>query len=49
MTEWTRFDLWQLGAVARVEFNLKGSDDLYGDYGLNAPAYFAFDDVAVRF
>lgn len=49
VTEWTRFDLWQLGAVARVEFNLKGSDDLYGDYGLNAPAYFAFDDVAVRF
>ena len=38
-----------LGAGARVGFNIVGSDDLYGSYGLNTPAYFAYDDVAVRF
>jgi len=38
-----------LGEVVSVGFNLVGSADLYGDWGLNAPAYFAYDDVAVRF
>ncbi len=47
--KWTRFDLWTLGEVARIEFNIQGSADLYGGYGLNTPAYFAYDDVAVRF
>lgn len=47
--EWTKFELWTLGKVARITFNLQGSADLSGAYGLNTPAYFAYDDVAVRF
>lgn len=49
LTTWECFDLSQLGEVARVEFGIVGSDDLCGDWGLNTPAYFAYDDVAVRF
>lgn len=49
VSEWTKFDLSGLGKVVKVTFNLAGSDDLSGDYGLNCPAYFAYDDVAVRF
>ena len=44
-----KWDLSVLGEVVSVGFNLVGSADLYGDWGLNAPAYFAYDDVAVRF
>ncbi len=47
--EWTKWDLSSLGKVVRVAFNLVGSDDLYGDYGLGVAGYFAYDDVAVRF
>lgn len=47
--EWTKFDLSVLGSVTKIEFNIMGSSDLCGDYGLNTPAYFAYDDVAVRF
>ena len=47
--EWSKFDLSTLGKVARVEFTLQGSADLCGDWGLNTPAYFAYDDVTVRF
>ena len=46
---WTKWDLSSLGDVAKIEFNMDGSADLRGEYGLNEPAYFAFDDVAVRF
>lgn len=49
VSEWTKWDLSSLGKVARVEFNLVGSDDLYGDYGLGVAGYFAYDEVAVRF
>ena len=49
VTEWTKWDLSVLGKVVKVEFNLVGSDDMYGDYGLAVPGYFAYDDVAVRF
>ena len=44
---WNRWDLSSLGEVVRVGFRCSGSDT--GAYGLNTPAYFAFDDVAVRF
>ena len=44
-----KFDLSGLGKVVKITFNLVGSADLIGDYGLNCPAYFAYDDVAVRF
>lgn len=48
--KWTKWDLSVLGNVARVEFNLVGSEELYASgYGLGAPGYFAYDDVAVRF
>lgn len=49
VSDWTRWDLSDLGEVAKVEFNIDGSDDLRGEWGLNTPAYFAIDDVAVRF
>ena len=45
--EWTKWDLTSLGKVQRVEFNIGGSND--NGYGFSQPAYFAYDDVAVRF
>ncbi len=47
ITEWTKWDLSGLGEVLTVEFNILGSSD--NGYGFSQPAYFAFDDVAVRF
>lgn len=47
--EWTKWDLSSLGKVTRVEFNLIGSEDLYGSFGLGVAGYFAYDNVAVRF
>ncbi|MBQ6581471.1 MAG: DUF4465 domain-containing protein, partial [Alistipes sp.] len=49
LTEWTKWDLSSLGKVVKVAFNLVGSDDMVGDYGLAVPGYFAYDDVTVRF
>ncbi len=49
ITTWERFDLSSLGEVVRIEFNFEASDDQIGAYGMNCPAYFAYDDVAVRF
>jgi hypothetical protein len=49
VTEWTKWDLSSLGEVVKVAFNLEGSEDMVGDYGLSVPGYFAYDDVAVRF
>ncbi|MBR5138457.1 MAG: DUF4465 domain-containing protein [Alistipes sp.] len=48
VTEWTKWDLSELGEVVKVEFNLVGSPDMSGKFGLTMPAYFAYDDVAVR-
>ena len=47
ITEWAKWDLSNLGAVVSVEFNITGSSD--NGYGYSQPAYFAYDDVAVRF
>ena len=47
--EWTKWDLTSLGKVQKVTFNIVGSSDLSGEYGLNTPAYFAYDNVAVEF
>ncbi len=47
VTDWTKWDLSSLGKVAKVEFNILGSSD--NGYGFSQPAYFAYDDVAVRF
>jgi hypothetical protein len=49
VSEWTKWDLSGLGKVAKLRFNLVGSDDLYGEYGLGVAGYFAYDDVTVRF
>ena len=49
VTEWKKWDLSVLGEVNAVAFNIVGTSDLYGQWGLNAPAYFAYDDIAVRF
>ena len=47
LDEWTKWSLAAMGKVTKVEFNIKGS--YTNEYGLYAPAYFAYDDVAVRF
>jgi len=47
IADWVKFDLSTLGAVAKVELMVTGSD--VGNWGLNTPAYFAFDDVVVRY
>ena len=47
VTEWTKWDLSSLGKVAKVVFNLAGTSD--NGYGFSQPAYFAYDDIAVRF
>lgn len=44
---WTKWDLSSLGKVYRVTFNIIGSSD--NGYGYSQPAYFAYDDIAVRF
>ena len=48
VTYWAKWRLAELGAVDKITFMIYGSDDLYGDWGFNAPAYFAIDDIAVR-
>ncbi len=45
--DWTKWDLSCLGKVVKVDFNVTGSSD--NGYGFSQPAYFAYDDVAVRF
>ena len=49
ITEWKKWDLSPLGKVAKIAFNFSASEDQSGSYGMNCPAYFAYDDVAVRF
>ena len=44
---WEKFDLSSLGKVTKIVFNFEASEDQSGSYGLNCPAYFAYDDVAV--
>ena len=47
VTEWTKWELTSLGKVVKVDFNILGSSD--NGYGFSQPAYFAYDNVAVRF
>jgi hypothetical protein len=49
VTDWQKWDLSSLGKVNKIVFNFAASDDQIGEYGLNCPAYFAYDDVAVQF
>lgn len=45
--DWTKWDLSVLGDVVKVDFNVTGSSD--NGAGFSQPAYFAYDDVAVKF
>ncbi len=49
VTDWQKWDLSELGAVAKVRFNFSYSEEMGGKYGFTIPGYFAYDDVAVRF
>ena len=49
VTDWQKWDLSELGEVAKVRFNFLYSDEMGGRYGFTIPGYFAYDDVAVRF
>ena len=49
VTDWQKWDLSELGPVAKVRFNFAYSDEMGGQYGFTIPGYFAYDDVAVRF
>ena len=46
---WEKWDLSELGKVAKVRFNFLYSEDMGGKYGFTIPGYFAYDDIAVRF
>jgi hypothetical protein len=46
--EWSTWDLSGLGKVVSVKFAVYGSEDCYGEWGFNAPAYFAYCDVVVK-
>ena len=47
ITDWTKWDLSGLGKITKLELNVMGSSD--NGYGFSQPAYFAYDNVAVRF
>lgn len=47
--DWRKWDLTELGKVEKVEFDFAYSEQMGGIYGFTIPAYFAYDDVAVRF
>ena len=47
-SDWRKWDLSGLGEVDKIVFSLSGSEELYGEYGFNAPTYFAIDDITVR-
>ncbi|MCR5710085.1 MAG: DUF4988 and DUF4465 domain-containing protein [Bacteroidales bacterium] len=49
VTKWTEWKLSDLGFVDKIVFSMSGSEELYGDWGINAPTYFAIDDIAVRY
>ena len=44
--DWRYVDLSGLGKVAKLGFELSSSDN--GDYGMNTPAYFCFDDFGAE-
>ncbi|MBO4557994.1 MAG: DUF4465 domain-containing protein [Bacteroidales bacterium] len=46
---WKTWDLSGLGAVGGIMFCVYGTDDCYGEYGFNAPAYFAYDNIVVEY
>ena len=49
VTDWQKWDLTPLGAVAKVRFNFLYSEEMGGKYGFTIPGYFAYDDIAVQY
>jgi len=47
VADWTLWDLTSLGACNRVYFNMVATGTAAGSWGMNIPAYFAFDNVQV--
>ena len=45
MDQWTRVDLSSLVGARKLQFELESSD--VGEFGMNTPAYFALDQVAL--
>ena len=45
VSQWTTLDLTPLGSATRLTFGLTSSD--VGPFGMNTPAYFALDNLAV--
>lgn len=46
ISEWTFVDLSSLGEIDALTFSLSSSDN--GDYGMNTPAYFCFDNLGAE-
>ena len=46
INDWRYVDLSGLGKVAKLGFELSSTDN--GDYGMNTPAYFCFDDFGAN-
>ena len=46
INDWRYVDLTSLGAVAKIGFTLSSSDN--GDYGMNTPGYFCFDNFGAE-
>ncbi|MBR5735708.1 MAG: DUF4465 domain-containing protein [Bacteroidales bacterium] len=46
--EWQTADLSFMGPIVKIGFEISGTSDCYGEYGFNAPAYFAYCDVVVE-
>jgi hypothetical protein len=47
ITEWKKVDLRPLGdKVHKISFTLDSSD--VGDWGMNTPNYFCFDNLAIK-
>lgn len=45
---WETVPLYVLGNVYGLAFQVCGTSDCYGDYGFNAPAYFAYDNIVIK-
>lgn len=46
--EWKTWNLSSLGEISSLSFAVYGSEDCYGEWGFNAPAYFAYTDILIK-
>ena len=47
LNNWQYVDLSSLGEISSLKVNYEASGDMMGEYGYNAPAYIAVDDVEI--